>query len=98
MPEEDEDEGTPFGQDDNIFGSSKAAKGLFDESEDEEKKPSGGLFSGQKSKEETTEDFEEASTPSVGKQSYSTYCSEYCTVPWKNSGWFLIAGNWALQN
>ena len=66
MPEEDEDEGTPFGQDDNIFGSSKAAKGLFDESEDE-KEPSGGLFSSQKSKEETAEDVEEASTPSVGK-------------------------------
>ena len=66
MPEEDEDEGTPFGQGDNIFGSSKAAKGLFDESEDEEKAPS-GLFSGEKSKEEPTEDVEEASTPSVSK-------------------------------
>ena len=65
-PEEDEDEGTPFGQGDNIFGSSKAAKGLFDESEEEEKETS-GLFSGQKSKEETTEDVEEASTQSVSK-------------------------------
>ena len=45
-PEEDEDEDTPFGQGDNIFGSSKTAKGLFDESDEEEKETS-GLFSGQ---------------------------------------------------
>ena len=55
MPDEDEDEdeGTPFGQD-NIFGTSTTAKGLFDES-DEEKESSaalGAAITGKKSTEE----------------------------------------------
>ena len=41
MPDEDEDEGIPFGQD-NIFGTSTTAKGLFNES-DEEKESSGAF-------------------------------------------------------
>ena len=39
MPDEDEDEGTPFGQD-NIFVTNTTAKELFDEF-DEEKESSG---------------------------------------------------------
>ena len=35
MPDEDEDEDTPFGQD-NTFGTSTTAKWLFDESDEEE--------------------------------------------------------------
>ena len=36
MPDEDEDEGTPFGQDSIIlFSTSTTAKGLFDESDEE---------------------------------------------------------------
>ena len=53
MPEEDEDKGTPFGQEDNIFGASKTATGFFDDS-DEEKESSGGsaaAISGKKSNE-----------------------------------------------
>ena len=46
MPEEDEDNGTPFGQDDSIFGSSKTAKGLFDASDDEDKESSGAFAAG----------------------------------------------------
>ena len=42
MPDEDDDEGTPFRQG-SIFGTSTTAKGLFDES-DEEKESSGGLL------------------------------------------------------
>ena len=40
MSEENEDKGTTFGQDDNIFGCSKTAKGLFDASDDEDKESS----------------------------------------------------------
>ena len=67
MPEEDEDEGTPFGQEDNIFGTSK--KGLFDDS-DEEKESSGGFaaaISGKKSNEEPSEDADKESLQSSSK-------------------------------
>ena len=70
MPEEDEDEGTPFGHDDNIFGTSKTAKGLFDESEDEEKESSGvfaAAVSGKKSNEEPPEDADKESLHSSSK-------------------------------
>ena len=62
MPDEDEDEGTPFGQD-NIFGTSTTAKWLFDES-DEEKELSGAFaaaISGKKSTEEPSEDADNVS-------------------------------------
>ena len=36
MPDEDKHEGTPFGQDNIIFGTSTTAKRLFDESDEEE--------------------------------------------------------------
>ena len=76
MPEEDEDEGTPFGQGDNIFGTSKTAKGLFDESEDEEKESSGGFaaaVSGKKSNEEPSEDADKESLHSSSKCIVCTY-------------------------
>ena len=62
MPDEDEDEGTPFGQD-NIFGTSTTAKGFFDVS-DEEKESSGAFavaISGKKSTEEPSEDADNES-------------------------------------
>ena len=68
MPDEDEDEGTPFGQD-SIFGTSTTAKGLFDES-DEEKESSGGFaaaISGKKSTEEPSEDADKESLHSSSK-------------------------------
>ena len=68
MPDEDEDEGTPFGQD-NIFGTSTTAKGLFDES-DEEKESSGAfaaVISGKKSTEEPSEDADNKNLHSSSK-------------------------------
>ena len=68
MLDEDEDEGTPFGQD-SIFGTSTTAKGLFDES-DEEKESSGGFaaaISGKKSTEEPSEDADKESLHSSSK-------------------------------
>ena len=68
MPDEDEDEGTPFGQD-NIFGTSTTAKGLFDES-DEEKESSGAFaagISGKKSTEGLSEDADNESLHSSSK-------------------------------
>jgi len=47
-------------REDNIFGSRMTAKGLFDKSGDEEVGPL-ELVSSQKSKEETTDNVEEAS-------------------------------------
>ena len=71
MPEEDEDEGTPFGQDDNIFGSSKTAKGLFDASDDEDKESSGAFaaaISGRKGSEDPSEDADKESLHSSSKE------------------------------
>ena len=69
MPDEDEDEGTPFGQD-SIFGTSTTAKGLFDDS-DEEKESSGGFaaaISGKKSTvKEPSEDADKESLHSSSK-------------------------------
>ena len=68
MPDEDEDEGTPFGQD-NKFGTSTTAKGLFDAS-DEEKESSGAFaaaISGKKSTEEPSEDADNESLQSSSK-------------------------------
>ena len=58
----------PFGQDD-IFGTSTTAKGLFDES-DEEKESSGAFaagISGKKSTEESCEDVDNKSLHSSSK-------------------------------
>ena len=68
--EEDEDKGTPFGQDDNIFGSSKTAKGLFDVSDDEDKESSGAFaaaISGKKGSEDPSEDADKESLHSSSK-------------------------------
>ena len=64
MPEEDEDKGTPFGQNDNIFGSStsKTAKGLFDALDDEDKESSGAFaaaISDKKGSEDPSEDADQ---------------------------------------
>ena len=70
MPEENEDEGTPFGQDNNIFGSSKTAKGLFDASDDEDKESSGtfaAAISGKKGSEDPSEDADKESLHSSSK-------------------------------
>ena len=74
MPDEDEDEGTPFGQD-NIFGTSTTTKGLFDES-DEEKESSGAFaaaISGKKSTEEQSEDADNESLYSSSKWTLLVY-------------------------
>ena len=76
VPEEDEDEGTPFGHGDNIFGTSKTAKGLFDESEDEEKESS-GAFAGKKSNEEPSEDADKESLHSSSKWIVCIYVYVY---------------------
>ena len=68
MPDENEDEGTPFVQD-SIFGTSTTAKGFFDES-DEEKESSGGFaaaISGKKSNKEPSEDVDKESLHSFSK-------------------------------
>ena len=79
MPDEDEDEGTPFGQDSIIlFGTSTTAKGLFDES-DEEKDSSGGFaaaISGKKSTEESSEDADKESPHSFSK--WTSLLSDVC--------------------
>ena len=65
---EDEDEGTPFGQD-SIFGTCTTAKELFDES-DEEKESSGAFataISSKKSTEEPSEDADKESLHSSSK-------------------------------
>ena len=68
IPDEDEDRSTPFRQD-NKFGTSTTAKGLFDES-DEEKESSGvfvAAISGKKSTEEPSEDADNESLQSSSK-------------------------------
>ena len=83
MPEEDEDEGTPFGQEDNIFGASK--KGLFDDS-DEEKESSGGFaaaISGKKSNEEPSEDADKESLQSSSKHMRICVYIRMCVLMFK---------------
>ena len=78
MPEEDEDEGTPFGQDDNIFSSSKTAKGLFDASDNEDKESSGAFaaaISGKKGSEDPSEDADKESLHSSSERTIYTMYS-----------------------
>ena len=68
MPDENEDEGTPFVQD-SIFSISTTPKGFFDES-DEEKESSGGFaaaISSKKSNEEPSEDVDKENLHSFSK-------------------------------
>ena len=69
MPEEDEDEGTPFGKGDNIFGTSTTAKGLFDESDDGEKETSGAFAASISSKKSAVEPSEDADKESLHSSS-----------------------------
>ena len=74
MSDEDEDEVTPFWQD-NIFGTSTTTKELFDES-DEEKESSGAFaagISGKKSTEEPSEDADNESLHSSSKWTVLVY-------------------------